>query len=175
VVSVLNTENYPYDKPTIKNRFEHAFSNSGVYFGVSEVFFDIRRLKAFYKQSLYLVKNTSLENKEVIQFYDTVFFRHFIENYGIDSDYHWLIHPRVSLLESYDRRAKTNYIKCLRTYIECCCNKKVASEHLFIHYNTLVYRLERIREIADIDFDNIRELSTEMFHILLSCKLISDL
>jgi hypothetical protein len=174
VVSVLDPENYPYDKTTIQNRLEHVFSNSGVSFGVSKIFYDIRHLKSFYKQSLYLVKNTSQENKEIVQFYDTVFFRHFTENYGINSDYHWLVHPKISLLESYDREANTSYIKCLGTYIECCCNKKAASEHLFIHYNTLVYRLERIKEIADIDFNDIHKLSDELFHILLSCKLITE-
>jgi hypothetical protein len=175
VVSILNTENYPYDKSTIRNRLEYIFGDSDVFFGVSKVFFDLRRLKSYYKQSLYLVTNTSLENKEVVQFYDTAFFHHFTESYGLNSNYHWLIHPKISLLESYDRKENTNYIKCLGTYIECCCNKKIASKHLFIHYNTLVYRLERIKEIADIDFNNIHELSTEMFHILLSCKLITDL
>ena len=54
-------------------------------------------------------------------------------------------------------------------------NKKATAARLNVHYNTLVYRLERISEICFIDLDEIAlDADDELFHILLSCKLIEE-
>ena len=51
--------------------------------------------------------------------------------------------------------------------MECGCNQVEAAKSLFVHLNTLKYRLGRIAEIANVDFKD-REV---LFHIELSFRM----
>jgi len=57
------------------------------------------------------------------------------------------------LLE-YDQQADKELVKTLRAFLECNGNLTETSDRLFIHRNTLKYRLERIRDITQIDLDD---------------------
>ncbi|MBI6545786.1 MAG: helix-turn-helix domain-containing protein [Cyanobacteria bacterium NC_groundwater_1444_Ag_S-0.65um_54_12] len=57
------------------------------------------------------------------------------------------------LLE-YDQQADKELVKTLSAFLECNGNLTETSERLFIHRNTLKYRLERIRDITQIDLDD---------------------
>lgn len=61
-----------------------------------------------------------------------------------------------SLVE-YDKEKGTDLVLTLTKYFETQGNLKEMSEELFIHYNTVVYRLQRIREITGIDLDDYEE------------------
>ncbi|MDH8678630.1 helix-turn-helix domain-containing protein [Fusibacter bizertensis] len=56
-------------------------------------------------------------------------------------------------LALYDKRKDTELVKTLEVYYECNGNLKKMSEHLYTHYNTVLYRLSRIQEIMKIDLD----------------------
>jgi DNA-binding PucR family transcriptional regulator len=43
-------------------------------------------------------------------------------------------------------------------YIENKCNIKLTAGSLFIHRNSLVYRLDRIAEICGVDLSNVNTL-----------------
>lgn len=86
-----------------------------------------------------------------------------------------MLHPRVALLDIYDRNHGTKLVECLKVIIECGFRKKDAAAKLCVHHNTITYRTERIRAISGIDLDTIGDtFEDELFHILLSCKLISE-
>lgn len=57
------------------------------------------------------------------------------------------------LLES-DVTNKTEYILTLDTFLRCNCNLREAASQLYIHYNTLRYRLSKIEELAAVDLDS---------------------
>lgn len=56
----------------------------------------------------------------------------------------------------YDREKNSNLVATLETYFECGGNLKRMSERLYTHYNTVVYRLDRIEEISGGDLDDER-------------------
>jgi len=78
-----------------------------------------------------------------------------------------MAHPSLGVLTSYDRAHATELLPTLRTYVECGCNQVEAAKSLFVHLNTLKYRLGRIAEIANVDFKD-REV---LFHIELSFRM----
>jgi purine catabolism regulator len=45
-------------------------------------------------------------------------------------------------------------LRTLEVYFECNTNLSQAADALFIHRNTLIYRMERIAEISGLDFDH---------------------
>ncbi|HZJ68600.1 MAG TPA: PucR family transcriptional regulator ligand-binding domain-containing protein [Candidatus Eisenbacteria bacterium] len=63
----------------------------------------------------------------------------------------------LKILVEYDHKKNTELVNTLQQYFECEGNLAQVAENLFIHYNTVVYRLNRIKEIMDIDFDNYND------------------
>ncbi|ULL15268.1 PucR family transcriptional regulator [Paenibacillus sp. H1-7] len=56
-------------------------------------------------------------------------------------------------LETYDKEYGTQLLQTLEVYLRTGGNTKRVAEELFIHRNSVLYRLERIREILQIDFN----------------------
>lgn len=63
-------------------------------------------------------------------------------------------HEIIGTLIEYDRTQGTALIETLTAYFAHKGNLSQTSEALFIHRNTLIYRLERVREISGLDLDN---------------------
>jgi hypothetical protein len=78
-----------------------------------------------------------------------------------------LVHPAVLTLRDHDRRYGTSFVKTLREYGNARYNMTAAAEKLYIHRTTLIRRLEKIQDLAAIDFDNPRE----RFHLAVSMEL----
>jgi purine catabolism regulator len=56
-------------------------------------------------------------------------------------------------LEDYDHRQNADLIKTLEAFFDCHGNLSQTAEKLIVHRNTLLYRMNRINEIAQIDLD----------------------
>lgn len=59
----------------------------------------------------------------------------------------------IDKLVVYERDSRTDLIQTLETYFECKGNVRKVSERLFAHYNTVLYRLERIQQITGISLE----------------------
>jgi purine catabolism regulator len=60
----------------------------------------------------------------------------------------------IGKLIAYDRAQGTDLIETLNAYFAHNGNLSATAEALYVHRNTLLYRMERIREISGLDFDN---------------------
>jgi len=54
-------------------------------------------------------------------------------------------------LTQYDKRQSADLLKTLEAYFNCHGNLSQTAESLIVHRNTLLYRMNRIREIAAVD------------------------
>ncbi|MCS6803348.1 MAG: helix-turn-helix domain-containing protein [Chloroflexota bacterium] len=68
-------------------------------------------------------------------------------------------------LAAYDRRHKTQLVQTLAVYFDAHGSPTEAAERLHLHRNTLLYRLQRIREITGRDPDDPR--ARLAFHLAL--------
>ena len=57
----------------------------------------------------------------------------------------------LGILTEYDMRQNADLIKTLEAYFNCHGNLSQTAESLIVHRNTLLYRMNRINEIAGID------------------------
>lgn len=71
-------------------------------------------------------------------------------------------------LMKYDQKKDTSLVKTLRTYLNQDCNNQKTSKTLYIHSNTLKYRLQRVQEIAGIDLNN----SEHRLNVQLALKIL---
>lgn len=56
-------------------------------------------------------------------------------------------------LLALDRKQQGTLLNTLRTYFECNCNAKETAEKMYLHYNTINYRLERIKNELGLRLD----------------------
>jgi PucR family transcriptional regulator, purine catabolism regulatory protein len=59
----------------------------------------------------------------------------------------------LGALVKYDRDQNADLIKTLEAFFQCHGNLSQTAETLFVHRNTLLYRMNRINDIAQIDLD----------------------
>ena len=78
--------------------------------------------------------------------------------------------PVLTRLADYDLENGSEYIKTLTVYLKNNMNALKTAKDLSIHRGTMVYRLERIREIGKIDFEN----PDELLHVHISLKLMAQ-
>ncbi len=178
VVTLLSGNAGDFEDNDLGDQLNSINNKKDISFGISMPFRDLRRLRFFYRQCesalAFLEEGEAEDEGKLIQFYDSeCFFDEFLKRYKIDIDYQWLIHPKVYLLNMYDLKNDSDYVRCLQTFIECGCNIKSAASLLLIHYNTLIYRLDRIKEISGLDPRASNIIQKDCFHILLSCKLLT--
>jgi purine catabolism regulator len=57
-------------------------------------------------------------------------------------------------LLDYDLKHDTNLVETLQMYFQVNRNMKQTAERLFTHYNTVIYRLERVKDILAMDLEN---------------------
>lgn len=55
---------------------------------------------------------------------------------------------------SYDQTHHSSLIQTLQIYFRMGCNIKLTAQAMFTHYNTVVYRLDKIKTILGISFDD---------------------
>ncbi|MDN5311476.1 MAG: PucR family transcriptional regulator, purine catabolism regulatory protein, partial [Thermoanaerobacteraceae bacterium] len=60
----------------------------------------------------------------------------------------------LKLIEYDSKNKEENLLNTLRVYLDCTGKHNMAAEKLFIHRNTLNYRLNKIREILDCDLND---------------------
>ncbi len=138
--------------------------------GASPVFKDIFLLHEQYELALTAAEKCGTDmGKGIILHFPEIAFP-----YGLDLLKRecggWLIHPAVQRLKEYDRENHTEFTETCRIYLQCERNIARTARVLSVHRNTLLYRIERIREIvhADLEDHEVR------LHLLLSFALESD-
>ncbi|GAV22929.1 PucR family transcriptional regulator [Carboxydothermus pertinax] len=124
--------------------------------GISWPFYNIREFKQQFYQAVAAIKHAEKLGltKQVFSYSDFHFFD-FLNNYIGKMPLENYCHPALTILKEYDNKNHTELYLTLKTYFECNKNLKLTSEKLFIHKNTLVYRLKRIQDLIQLDLDEL--------------------
>ncbi len=83
---------------------------------------------------------------------------------------HLLVHPALYRLRNFDEQHGTAYLDTLRVYLESERSLAGTAQRLYIHRNTLLYRLEKLRELVSLDLDD----PALRLHLLFSFCLMAD-
>lgn len=71
------------------------------------------------------------------------------------------VNPALLKLKEHDKDKNNELIETLEMYMKCNLNAVKTAEELFVHYKTVLYRLNRIKEIINLDIEN-REAMLEI-------------
>lgn len=136
------------------------FSNSQqVRIGISNSFSSIENFVSHYEQAYAALElGQTLDAEEnVFQYIDYQVFDLFseVKNQDILGRF---CHPALAVLRQYDHKNNTNLYETLCIFLDNGCNIKFTSERLYVHRNSLAYRLNRIKEVCHIDLNDINTI-----------------
>lgn len=133
--------------------------------GISMPFSSLEKLNAAHMQSVFAIEEAGHR--------DGFFYcREFAFNYLLrilqrEELTKNLLHPAVEILSRYDQENGSDLLSTLRVYLQQGMNQIHTANALFIHRNTLKYRLARISELTDIDLSD----ADEKLYLSLSLRL----
>ncbi len=81
-----------------------------------------------------------------------------------------ICHENLLKLKEADEENQSEYMKTLRTYLDENLNATRTAEALFIHRSTLLYRLDKIKEILQCELDD----PDENFYLSFSFRLLEQ-
>lgn len=117
-------------------------------------FYNIEHLNISYleaKKSIELQKITN-DNNNIIHFDDLGIYR-LLSDLSCKEELLEFHQDTVGKLIDYDKKYNTNYFMTVNTLIENNFNIKKTAEKLFLHYNSVKYRIEKIKQLG-IDLSN---------------------
>lgn len=115
--------------------------------GISNFFENLEEAPRFYKQALEAIYfGTNLGDSSSIYYYRDYYIYemfHALEKEGKEIRY--LIHPGIFKLYLYDQENNTNFVATLQEYLVSPGQPSLVAKKLFIHKNTLLYRMSKIK------------------------------
>ena len=126
--------------------------------GISNVFWELADCALAYDQACYALKwarNTGI--------FEECARDYLLSDRGLSAK-RLARHPIVSVLEQVDREHGLNLVATMREYLLCERSVKIAASRLFVHKNTVMYRIGQVKQLDMVDFDDVQE----RFYVLLS-------
>ena len=77
-----------------------------------------------------------------------------------------LTHPVVQRLRELDQESKFSFTETLLAYLSCAQRPGLTCTRLHIHRNTLDYRLHRLEELVEIDWNNGKEMAVLLLALI---------
>ncbi|MBQ1310717.1 MAG: PucR family transcriptional regulator ligand-binding domain-containing protein [Blautia sp.] len=148
-------------------RLKKKLPEQKICIGLSDVVPDISNLHIAYKRARAAAAMAAGSNRSLCCFSDMGIYRllYSIEDRMLLKDYaQTLLEP---LLE-HDRKHHGDYICTLSNYLKHDGSIKTMAEEMFIHRNTILYRMNNIKELLGCDLEDARQ----KMQYLLACMIL---
>lgn len=154
IVAIMPYE-YPQDPSTLQSL--QAFTQSEhVRIGISHAFSNIENFVNHFEQSYSALEHGQrLVSEESICLYSDYQIFDLLSEIKKTETLGRFCHPALETLRQYDYKNATDLYETLCVYLKQKQSIKDTANALFIHRNSLVYRLTRIHEICKIDLNDL--------------------
>ena len=137
---------------------EHVLSEFELCAGISKRFTEIREIRTCYRQSTDAIRLSKLLGfQQTVSIFDAFIPYDLLLAAQGQRDLKRYDDYRLEILADYDRRVGTDYYLTLQTYLQSGCSRTQAAKRLFINRNTMDYRMNKIREMLELDDFNGEE------------------
>lgn len=121
--------------------------------GISNLFYDLIDTKKYYEQTRAALNlGNVLPTKNKIYKYSDYTLYHAISKLSENDDIIGFCHPSIQKLVSVP--GNSMLVETLRVYLQNDCNIAVSAKELFIHRNSMVYRINKLKEELELDLSN---------------------
>lgn len=138
-----------------------------VFAGIGNTYSQLSMLRKSYVEALETIKSADFigdQNQMPLEYRKLGVFR-YIEVIGNHNKEIQYVNPELLKLKQKDKENQTELLKTLEAYLMNNCKSKQTAEQLFIHPNTLNYRIKQILEYTNIDLTDFN----------MNCQLYIDL
>ena len=172
VLLLINMERFPrYDNPELFEALGDFSKSNHLAAGISRVFVGMKYLRSAYEQTKTAIEyGTTDHPSDSCYLFEKYALEYMLRNCIGSYESDEICSSKLLTLMQYDREKGTDYYKTLYTYFRCRYNAVEAAKQLFINRSTFHYRLERIQELAKIDFNS----DDERLYLAISCKILEQ-
>lgn len=169
LVMLLNFQSERGFDDTLLEKIDRICVNNDLVAGISSHFCSLSEMAKHYRLATRtaLVCQRYIEDHRVI-FYDDVFDLALLEYCDRHNNLMDYVHSSILRLMEYDADYGTNYLYTFWVYTECGCSTQATAAKLYVHKNTLLYRVNKIKEILGSDLSSGKDL----FAFQLSMRIL---
>ncbi|WP_302176905.1 PucR family transcriptional regulator [Megamonas funiformis] len=160
IIALINVNNTSFDTlntlfPQILNYIKENYPNYIVNIGIGTRQKSLEKYKLSYEQASKCI-NLAIKQKQknMIYYYEQLGLYQLFYDINNKTLLENFVHNILYSLMAYDKKYNTNLIQTLEVYLNKNCNLNQTAETLFIHRNTIKYRLQRIEEITNTSLDD---------------------
>ena len=148
------------DKVTsILDRVKKHESGIIIQVGIGTISEEINQISDSYKKAFDALEfGEILNGKDSITSYSELGVFRMLGQFTNSEDLKSFIPPSLQKLLNYQQANKADLLTTLKVFLQCNQNATKASQQLFIHHKTAIYRIERIKEITGMDFEDAEEM-----------------
>ncbi|MDQ0861478.1 CdaR family transcriptional regulator [Bacillus sp. V2I10] len=140
----------------LTNTVLSQFNGRKVYAGIGNEYSSILQLKKSYLEALEVINAAKfIGTPEKLPFiYSKLGIFRYLETISKHHGITGYINKNLQILQKKDQESQTKLLQTLEIYLLNNCRIKTTAEQLFIHTNTLKYRINQIADLTSIDFDD---------------------
>jgi hypothetical protein len=121
----------------------------------------------YYAQAKAAARLGPLDNPNAAAYdYDEIIGYDLLDRLGEEKERQAVCHPAINILLKHDTEKGGNLIPTLHSLLKCAGNTAMAAKMLFLHRNSLYYRIKQIIELTGVDLQN--EKTRE--HLIISLR-----
>lgn len=161
IIFMVNTKNLETKRlatilDKIKSKISSKYSTLNFRVGLGNAYIRIQDLKKSYYEAEKSIQILKCENENT----QTLFYQHssiynLLLNISDKAVLSSFSNDVLGPLFEHDKVNNLNLIDTLETFLKENCNMVLAANKLFIHKNTLKYRIQKIQELLNCDLNNV--------------------
>jgi hypothetical protein len=154
-IFIFNLTASGLEKSAVVKTVLSALKNSRVKTGISNSFGNFNNIYYYYRQALAAIEQGMEKDPSRRSWYfDDYILDSILQNSHRDMVVEALYPEGFLALERQDRLKGTNYVDTLGAFLECNMNIAETIKKIYMHRNTFLYRIGRIKELLGMDLDD---------------------
>ncbi|MBP3900555.1 MAG: PucR family transcriptional regulator ligand-binding domain-containing protein [Blautia sp.] len=147
-------------------RLQQKMPETHLWIGVSNQVADISNLQVAYMRAKAAVSMAQDQNK-TLQYFDRMGTYQLLYSISDRNLLKEFSESRLQPLISYDEEHNANYVETLEVYLMCGGSFQAMASQMFVHRNTILYRMNNIKQLLGCDL----ETTEEKLPYLLACMI----
>lgn len=154
-------------------KFESAVKDAKVYTGIGSIADTVRDLPKSHKEAQEVLDVNALAygQNQILSFEELGIYRLLYQFKHDNNRLKEFIPASLQRLLEYNKTNREQLIETLEMYLQCQQNVSRSADRLFVHYKTVSYRLDRIKEITQMDYED----ANEMLSVQVGLKILEIL
>ena len=157
IIIIQDTSSHGWEKSDY-DKAADICKKHGIFAGISNKFHDITHILSYYKQALRAIEiGIPHKNTPDLFIYETYYLDHMLHIFTQKEAPNVFCHPTLKFLFEYDKKNDTELAETLYMYLRNERNYSMTADAMFVHRNTILYRLKKIDSLVEINYDDYHE------------------